>query len=129
MELGKQTDSVKAVFPMFNTVVFLGAIAITIAGFTSTFLDGYTVLGIPTVYVFPVLAIGLGVVTLNALLSYFRKEEIELYEHGLRYKEFEALYEGLVVRRNGVSESITFSYEGKKITFKDVAGLKEETIV
>lgn len=117
MDLGKKTQTIKVAFPRVNALVFILSIVLMIIGLITNLFDHYTFLGIKVMFVLPFLSTAIGYVTFKGIFAYREGNHIELYEKGLRFKQFESTYDKLVVRRNGITETLTLDNGKEEAVF------------
>lgn len=118
MNLGNKTRTIRARFPLMNTVVLGLAVIFNFIAYFTSLLDNYIFLGIPIKFVIPVMTLGLLFVVIKGIMAYNEGAEIELYERGVVYKDFKCTYNDLIVSRNGFLETITLSSRDDEVTFK-----------
>lgn len=117
MNLGNKTETIKVKFPIFNATVFILSIVFMVIGLMTNLFDDYTFLGIKIMLVIPFISAGVGYVTFKGIIAYREKAHIDLYEYGLRFEQFEATYDKLVIRRNGITETLTLDNGSETAVF------------
>lgn len=118
MNLGKKTKTIRARFPLLNAIVLVIALILNAIAVLTALLDNFVFLGIPTKYVLPLITLGVGYAVFVGAVAYVQGDEIEIFEKGIKIKDFESNFEDLIIRHNRVLEKIIFDNGKEKAVFK-----------